>query len=170
MNLFRWAILLAISLIVAGCGALNAVFGLSALPTASPLSVNRTPSALYMLRGDIAFPMDRGSYCWITLCVDVMPPTYVPEEHTWVIGHTLELLFDAPFPDTVTASLHPGSNLMTRVPDLMADAVMDENGRVLVTVPDAVDGNYVLVMSATWGEADGIAGDVVYTTPVRFGE
>ena len=52
----------------------------------------------------------------------------------------------------------------------MADAVMDENGRVLVTVPDAVDGNYVLMVSATWGKADGITGDAFYTTPVRFGE
>ena len=51
----------------------------------------------------------------------------------------------------------------------MADAVMDENSRVLVTVPDEVNGKYVLMVSATWGEADGIADDAIYTTPVRFG-
>ena len=125
-----------------------------------------------MLRGDIAVPMDRGSSCWVTgqqgLCVDVFPPTYTPEMHTLVIGNTLELLFEAPFPNTISVALHPGSNLMTRVPDLMAEAVMDENGRVLVTVPDHLNGNYVLTVSATWSEAHLPHGDAFYSTPVRF--
>ena len=109
-----WMILLALRLLVSSCNVPSAVFvsGLSVQPTEKPTQVESEPPMLYMLRGDVAYPMDRGSYCWITLCVDLMPPICAPEDHTWVIGHTLELLFDTPLPDTVSASLHRGSNLL----------------------------------------------------------
>lgn len=126
-----------------------------------------------MLRGDIAFPMDMGSYCWVWgneegLCVELFTPSYTPDMHTLVIGTTLELLFDEPFADTVTASLHPGGYLMTDDPDIMAEAVVDDNGRVLVTVPDNLNGDYVLMVFARWAEDEFPYGDSLYTAPVRF--
>jgi hypothetical protein len=144
-------------------------------PTQAPIPVEEEPPSLYMLRGDVAFPMDRGSYCWsitdeggICLDVAVFPIFYAEEEYTPVIGNTLELRFDAPFPDTISARLYPDPSLTTGAPDIVVEAVMDDNGRVLVTVPDDVNGHYALLVFATW---DGEAlphGDASYSTPVRF--
>jgi hypothetical protein len=59
---------------------------------------------------------------------------------------------------------------MIQATDLTAEAAMDENGRVLVTVPDDLSGNYVLMVFATWTDESGQYGDAFYTTPLRFGE
>lgn len=132
------------------------------------------PPALHILRGDIAFPMDMGSYCWVAgdngICVDMLPPMYATEIHVPVIGDTLELLFDEPFPNTVTVALHPGNNMMTQVSNIMAEAILDKNGRILVTVPNDLSGDYVLMVSATWEEANIPHGDAFYTTLVHFGQ
>lgn len=146
-------------------------------PTEVPNQMEEEPPSLYMLDGDIAFPMDRGSYCWsITdeggVCVDVFAfPIFYPEdEYTPVIGNTLELLFDAPFPDTIRAELYPDPGLKPDASDVTVEAVMDENGRVLVTVPGAVNGHYALLVFATWAEGNLPYGDASYATPVRFGQ
>jgi hypothetical protein len=127
-----------------------------------------------MLIGHVAMPMDMGSYCWVTgehgICIDMFPPSYPEDTHLWVIGNMMELRFDLPLPDTVTATLHPGSDLLAVATDIIAEAEMDENGRVLVTVPENLDGNFVLAIFATWVENDRPYGDASYTTPVRFGE
>ncbi len=178
MNIIRWIALPTLSVFLAGCGMLGnfLMAQLDTKPTRTPITVETEPPQLHLLRGDIAFPMNRGSYCWVTdaggICADVVvfPPSYTAEMHTLVIGNTLELLFEAPFPDTVTATLQPESNLMTGGPDIMAEVTLDENGRVLVTAPDDVNGNYALIISATWTEDDMPHGDALYATPIRFGQ
>ena len=163
MTIIRWIVLIILSLLIAGCGILAEFRHTDPQTLAEP-----KPPTLHFLRGDIAFPMDTGSYCWTTgemgICADMIPPIYTADMHVLVIGNTLELLFEEPFPESLTVSLHPGSNVMTRVADIMAEAELDENGRVLVTVPENVDGDYVLMVFATWS----VEGDAFYTTPVRF--
>ena len=55
-----------------------------------------------------------------------------------------------------------------READLVAEAVLDANGRVLVTVPANLDGNYVLTLFATWSDERAAHGDAAYYAPIRF--
>jgi hypothetical protein len=168
MPIIRWMTMLMV--LVSGCG----VLGIMLVPEAPPKTRGDEPPALYFLQGDVAFPMDRGSSCWGMgqggLCRDIFLSDYTPEAHTLVIGPTLELRFDAPLPDTLNVALRPGSSLMSRIADSPVEAEMDANGGVLVTIPDNVEGRYILTVFATWTFADGQHGDSFYTAPVRFGE
>jgi hypothetical protein len=173
----RWIILLTLSVFLSGCGMLENFLMAhpDAEPTRTPIPVETEPPSLYILHGQVAFPMNRGNSCWWTMdasgiCVNVavFPPYYREDMYTLVMGNTLELLFDAPFPDTVTATLYPANDLMTREPDIMAEVTLGENGQVLVTVPDDVNGNYALIISATWSEEAMPHGDALYATPIRF--
>jgi len=173
MTHFRWPVLflLIVSLLIAGCSVFQGevLAGFDARPA---VAGETRPPELSLLHGDVAFLMDQGSYCWFpantAMCADYMPPSYAEDMHTLVIGPTLELLFDAPYPDSVSVSLHPGNNLMTRVAEVMAEAAVDEDGRVLVTVPDGLDGDYVLSVFATWPEDHRPHGDASYFAPIRF--
>ncbi len=199
MTKIRWMItLLPLSILLSGCGmtgnfpdeepSLIPTEPTAVEPTQVPTEteapdlepaapLGEEPPALYVLLGDIASPMERGSYCWsITdeggICVDVFAfPIFYPEDrYTEVIGNTLELLFDAPFPDTVNASLYPDPGLMPDASIVDVEAVMDENGGVLVTVPGEVNGYYALAIFATWAEGSLPYGDASYSAPVRFGQ
>ncbi len=169
-----WLILLIISVLVSGCGVFESLIFDDEADSIPMTDIPSEPPILYILRGDVAFPMDMGSYCWtagdVGLCVDTIPPIYTGEMHTLVIGNTLELMFDAPYPDEVYVALHPGSNMMTRIADIMAEATMGDGGRVLVTVPESVDGHYVLMVTAVWDDNILPHGDAFYATPIRFGE
>jgi hypothetical protein len=129
------------------------------------------PPAMDMLQGDTFVAMDQGSYCWSTaasgVCVDKMPPSYAPESHVLLQAGTLELLIGGQLPDTLSVSLYPGSTLEGQE-SIAADAEMDENGRVMVTLPDGLSGDYVLAVFATWTEGGPGFGDAFYTIPVRF--
>jgi hypothetical protein len=171
-----WIILLALSMLLAGCEMLGnfLVAPRDAEPTSMPVLGEIEPPALYILREQATFPMDRGNYCWTTdaggVCADVsvFPRDYTADTHTLVIDNTLELLFEAPFPETVTATLYPENNLTPGVPDDMVEAILDENGKILVTFLDGMNGDYALIISATWSEENMPYGDALYATPIRF--
>lgn len=173
MTKFRWPILFLtiVSLLIAGYSVFQGEV-LAGSDIRPSVAGETRPSELSFLQGDVAFLMDQGSYCWFpastAMCADYMPPSYAEDMHTLVIGPTLELQFDAPYPNSVSVSLHPGSNLTTRIADIMTDATIDENGRVLVTVPDDLDGDYVLSVFATWPEDQRPHGDASYFAPIRF--
>jgi hypothetical protein len=100
MTRIRSIALLALSLLISGCGVLEHFF--IAEREAQPTQSGSEPPVLYMLRGDIAFPMDMSSYCWASsqeegICIDVFPSSYTSDMHTLVIGNTLELLFAESF-------------------------------------------------------------------------
>ncbi|MBN1679291.1 MAG: hypothetical protein JW966_03310 [Anaerolineae bacterium] len=177
MTKIRWITLLTLSVFLSGCGLLEnlPIAHLDAKPTSTPIPLETEPPSLTILHGQVASPMNRGSFCWGTteagsICADVavFPPTYTADMYTPVIGNTVDLFFDAPFPDTVTATLYPENNLTTHVPDSMVEVTLDENGKVLVTVPDGVNGNYALIIFATWTEEDMPHGDALYATPICF--
>ena len=174
MTNMRWILLFFVALLLSGCVAFaNYILANQAFSGDVAGTMDVEPPTLFMLRGDIAYAMDRNSYCWTTedggLCADVAPPIYSAEMHTQVVGHMLELLFDAPAPDRVSARLHPGSNIWTRIADIMVEAALDDDGRVLVTVPDDLEGDFVLIVTAFWGDRQPPHGDALYTAPVRFG-
>lgn len=176
MTITRWITLLTLSMLISGCGVLEDYFfteNTTQPPPPPPMPVESEPPQLHLMVGHVAMPMDQGSYCWVTgeqgLCVDMIPPVYTEDMHLLVIGNTLELLFDAPFPDTVNVALHPGSNLMTRIADIQAIAEMNENGRVLVTMPERLSGDFVLTVFAIWEDGETPSGDAFYSTPIRLG-
>jgi hypothetical protein len=168
MTITRRTALLDLILFIFGCGLvlILALIGPLLETTAGP----ELPS-IHWLREDIALPMDFGSSCWTdnagTICRDAFRlPRYPAEKHTLVIGNMLELFFDEPFPDIVTVELRPISN-----PETSSDNVEIEferaNGRVFVTVPENLSGNYTLLVDARWTGSPNF-GDAWYTTPVRF--
>lgn len=176
MTTIRW-ILLTLSVFLSGCGMLGNFVPAhpNTEPAHTPIPVGTEPPSVYILHGQETSPMNKGSFCWRTtdensICANVaaFPPYYTEDMYTLVSGNTIELLFEAPFPDTMTATLYPESNLTTSNSDIMVDATLDENGKVLVTIPDDVNGNYALVISAIWAEEDIPHGDALYATPVRF--
>ena len=171
----HFLLLLMVSVFVSACGVFENYLIFDDETDSMPMTdIPSEPPFLFLLQGDIAMPMNLGSYCWtagdVGLCVDAIPPAYTAEMHTLVIGNTLELLFDAPYPDEVFVALHPGSNMMTRIADIMAEATMGDDSRVLVTAPDSVDGNYVLMVTAIWYDNTLPSGDAFYSAPIRFGE
>ncbi|MCC6615701.1 MAG: hypothetical protein IT320_19685 [Anaerolineae bacterium] len=173
MTHIRWMAVLIAGLLISGCSVLQSfITSRHDTPTSGADIRPITPPELMLLQGDSAFPMDTGSFCWTMgdngLCADAVPPRYTEDMHRPVTGTTFELQFDAPSPDTIHASLHPGSNMMTRIAEIAAEVTVDENGRVLVTVPDNVDGNYVLSIFATWSDESTPHGDASYFMPVRF--
>lgn len=178
MRLTKFLLTALIGVLASGCSVFN-YFMIEQGETVPPQpetgvipGTDQAPPELYFMQGDVAFPMDRGSYCWtITefgICADAMPPSYEPEQHVLVIGPTLELLFEEPLPNTINVNLHPGSNLMTRIADIPAEATMAENGRILVALPEGISGDHVLVVFATWNQTNSVTGDASYTTPIRL--
>ncbi|MEM9953351.1 MAG: hypothetical protein AAF846_17220 [Chloroflexota bacterium] len=121
------------------------------------------PPAL-SLEGGIV--MDLGSYCWSGMCADMMTPIYEESEANSLSDNTLTLTFAQTRPSSITAYVHPGLNLMTRIADIPVDAVLDGDS-VTITLPEDLTGMYVLVVTAIW---DGDAGgDAFYSLPISIG-
>jgi hypothetical protein len=169
MTITRRTALLVLSLFIFGCGLILilAILGPLLQGPAGP----ELPG-VHWLREDIALPMNFGDSCWTNnrerICSDVFRlPRYPAEKHILAIGNTLELFFDEPFPEFVEAELRPAEDLDRKI---VVEAETDNNGRVLVTVPENLSGNYTLLVDARWinkGDSRG-HGDAWYTTPVRF--
>ena len=106
---------------------------------------------------------DLGSYCWTSgntgMCVDMMAPEYSDDEHL-AVADELELQFAEPFPNSINLTLYPGSNLFAQE-SIPVEATMDENGLVSLSIPDNLQGLYVLAVFATWE-----GGDAFYTLPI----
>jgi hypothetical protein len=176
MTTTRWIALLAMSMLLAGCGTLEDFLmdHLDTEPTHTPLPADREPPPIHLLHGDEVIPMDKGNYCWYTaegdICVEVFafPITYPEETHTPITGNTVTLLLEAPLPDSITAALHPAGPPVPNAPDITAVAIQDETGTILVTAPDDVNGSYTLVIFATWDNDTTPRGEAFYQTPIRF--
>jgi hypothetical protein len=180
MITIRWITVLILSVCLTGCSVLE-TYGIKppvSGPTSTPIPVpmEAEPPSLTILHGHEALLVNKGSYCWTVdanvsgICVDVFlfPPVYASELYIPVIDDPLELVFDAPFPDTVTVTLYPENDQTADVPESKIEAVLDEDGMIRVTVSDDVSGNYTLVVFATWAQDTLPYGDAFYATPVRF--
>jgi len=117
--MFRWLAVVLLGTVLTGCRLLlrsNSIF------------VEELPSQLYMVQDDNALPVDRGRYCWITvedgICTDDLSPYYAIDEHIPVGGQTLDLLVDAPYPDSVDVSLHPGSGTLSEDADIPLEVTL----------------------------------------------
>jgi hypothetical protein len=174
MTIKRRTALLVLILFILGCGLVLIVawLGSWALET----QVGPELPGIHWLREDIELPMDVGSSCWTnnagTICRDAFRvPRYPAEEHILANSNTLELFFDEPIPHIVEVQLRPISN-----PETSSDNVEIEferaNGRVFVTVPENLSGNYTLLVDARWTNKGGNRGhgDAWYTIPVRFSQ
>jgi len=161
--MFRWLAIVVLSTVLTGCGL---------LPRSSSAFVKELPSALYLVQNDSALPMDRGRYCWITvedgICTDDLSPYYAIDEHIPVSGQTLDLLVDAPYPDSVDVSLHPGGDMLSEDADISLEATLREGGMIQVTIPEGIEGDFVLVAFPVWENSRIPNGGGVYTFPVRF--
>lgn len=108
---------------------------------------------------------DLGSFCWtggnVGICVDKIPPEYTEAQHL-AVSDTMVLVFAEPFPNSVSLSLYPGSNLSAQEA-IPLDVRMNENGEILLALPENLQGLYVLAVFATW---DG--GDAFYTLPISL--
>lgn len=161
--MFRWLAVIVLSTVLTGCGVLQ---------RSSSIFVEELPSALYLVQDDNALPLDRGRYCWITVtdgeCTDDLSPYYGSDEHIPVSSQILELLVDAPYPDAVDVSLHPGGDMLSEDADIPMEATLGEGGTILVTIPDGIQGDFVLVAFPVWENIRIPNGGGVFTIPVRF--
>jgi hypothetical protein len=163
----RSLMLILSAFIFSGCSLLDYVMIADSDTDMPEAESSDAPPALQLTdpNGDMTVDFDLGSYCWtganVAMCVDMIAPEYSEDEHL-AVGDTLELQFAEPYPNSVSVSLYPGSNLFAQeaVP---LEASMDENGHILVSIPENLQGLYVLAVFGTW---DG--GDASYTLPIRL--
>lgn len=167
MNLVRWIAILAMSMIFTGCSVIDYFVITDTEITEPPMAGEETPPDLHYVIGDSLSPMNRGSYCWtsdtVGMCVDMIPPSYEENQHILFPSHTIELLFFPPVPDTISVSLHPGSNMMTRIADIaLIDIKIDDDGRIFANIPEEIEGHFILSVFATWEDY----GDASYHVPI----
>jgi hypothetical protein len=109
---------------------------------------------------------DLGSFCWtggnVAMCVDKMAPEYTEDQHHDV-PDAMELVFAEPLPNSISVSLYPGSNFFAQE-TIPLEASMDANGLILLSLPEDLQGLYILAVFATWE-----GGDAFYTLPIRLG-
>lgn len=129
-----------------------------------PAENSAMPPPVRVLAGGQTWVMDRGSYCWVTLCADALPPDYGPADFIQV-GSLLQIGFETPFPSGGMIELHRGALegevASSRELTLAADGA-------LAWQLSAMPGDYILTVWAVWeGEA---ARDAFYTLPIRLAE
>lgn len=170
--MLRFLALVLLSLIISGCGIINNFVGYDSQPVDSPEidSASDEPPQLDLLL-DEAITMDTGSYCWTTaevgICADMMPPIYDTDSHIAITVESLDLQFVSTPPTSISAYLHPGSNLMTRIADIPLEATLNQDGTVSIPLIEQLDGDYVLVVAAYW-QGESPTGDAMYTLPIRI--
>lgn len=158
--------LVLLSILISGCAILNDIFSDS---DDSEIMQSDTPPVLE-LQLDDPIALNQGTYCWtsdeVGLCVDMIPPIYEADNHIAVRGESLELQFANTAPTNLSAYLHPGNSLMTRIADIQLEAVLNDDGTVSIPLIEQLNGDYVLVVMAFW---QGIpSGDSMYTLPITI--
>lgn len=152
------------SFVLSGCGILEG-FIVEDRPETAPQADH--PPSLILMR-DESIEMNLGTYCWtstdVGLCVDMMPPVYEADSHINVSGDSLNLSFDGVVPSSISAYVHPGNNLMTRIADIQLSATLNADGTVTIPLIEQLNGDYVLVVSAFW--QDSPSGDAMYSLPI----
>ena len=150
-----------LSFVLSGCGIIDTFLVTEHEETAMQTD---TPPTLYLG----ATEMNLGTYCWtstdVGLCVDTIPPAYEADAHMSINQDTLQLSFEGIAPASISAYVHPGSNLMTRIADIQLSATLDENGTVRIPLLEQLNGDYVLVVMAFWEGSP--SGDAMYTLPI----
>lgn len=158
--------LLLLSILISSCAVLNDIFSDS---EDSGIVQSDTPPVLE-LQLDDSIALNQGTYCWagdeVGLCVDMIPPIYEADNHIAVTGETLALQFANTPPTSLSAYLHPGSNLMTRIADIQLEAVLNDDGSVSIPLMEDFHGDYVLVVIAFWQGTP--SGDSMYTLPITI--
>ena len=157
--------LIIISLFLTGCGIVESLLA-EERPETAPYA-DRPPS---LTLENVSIELDLGTYCWtsteVGLCVDTIPPAYEADQHVSIADDSLQLSFDGITPSSVSAYVHPGSNLMTRIADIYLEATLDESGIVSIPLMEQLNGDYVLVVSAFWEGSP--SGDAMYTLPITI--
>jgi hypothetical protein len=155
--------------IVSGCNLLDYIRISETETTGIPLVNEGTapPNLQLVSPNQDIVTFDLGSYCWTGtdtgICADAMPPEYTEDQHIAVDASLpLELDFADPFPTTASLSLYPGSNLFAQEAILL-EATLDDSGYVSATIPENLEGQYVLAVFATWN-----GGDAFYTLPINI--
>lgn len=162
-------VLIGLAILMTGCGAVGDFFGHTSADSIANAPDEDEPPTL-TAQAESPMTMDLGSYCWIGaefgICADVGPPVYEEESHiSFADADTLTLTFADTPPSSIIAYVHPGSNLTTRIADIPLEATLTER-TITVTVPETLEGNYVLVVTAIW-EGD-IQGDGFYSLPIQL--
>lgn len=156
-------LIIILSFVLSGCGIVE-----SLLAEERPETAPQTDQPPSLTLENVSVEMNLGTYCWtstdVGLCVDTMPPTYEADAHMSIREDTLSLSFEGVAPVSISAYVHPGSNLMTRIADIQLSATVDENGTVTIPLLEQLNGDYVLVVMAFW--QGNPSGDAMYTLPI----
>jgi|GEM_PF-4867467 len=169
--MLRFLTLILLSLLISGCGIINDFVVIESSDSGSSeteFTSDEPPQLNLLLDEPVA--MDTGTYCWtsaeVGICVDMMPPIYEADNHIAVSGESLTLQFVSTPPTSVSAYVHPGSNLMTRIADIPLEATLNDDGSVSIPLVAQLDGDYVLVVIGLW-QGDSPTGDAMYILPIR---
>ncbi|MGJ3241074.1 MAG: hypothetical protein ACFE0Q_20355 [Anaerolineae bacterium] len=172
IRLITWSLL---CIVMTGCATFNYFIMGEPTPTAQPDDAqiafgasDQAPPDLTWVEGDTAF--DLGTYCWtlgdLGVCADMMPAAYEQDEHIRVNEANMTLTFERFPAESISAYVHPGSNLMTRIADIPLDATLAQDGTINVILPDTLEGEHVLVINANW--MSNPLGDAIYTLPITI--
>jgi hypothetical protein len=163
--ILRSFFLLLSAFVFSGCSMLDVFTIADTESSITDKGLGDEPPGLQWINQDMAVNFDLGSFCWsgseVAMCVDKMAPEYIEEQHL-PVDASMDLLFAAPIPNSASLSLYPGSNLSASE-SIPLETTLDEVGNISITLPDNLDGFYVLAVFATWE-----GGDAFYTLPIEI--